>query len=128
MPLQRDEASTSWLDRTGQRWKLHVFFFLIALTIVSGVTFALAVNDIHLFEGATQLPLALLFMSLGLGSLVWLGTSIRCPSCHARAAWRVLRTAPSEAWLTTLVTIDACPVCTGEAAQPAAGGDRGQPA
>lgn len=47
----------------------------------------------------------------GFAALIWLATTIRCPKCGAKPAWRVMRTAPHRTWFTDFLGLDHCPSC-----------------
>ncbi len=107
-------ASSSWIARSGQTWKLYVFYALILATIVLIGMFIAAVNGMEIFPGVGQVGLAMLFVVGGFGALLWLANSIRCPQCGERVAWTIIRNSNAGAWLPDLLSMTACPGCGGE--------------
>ena len=105
----------SWIEATGQRWKLHVFFFLMAATFV--LLFALMLS---FGTGSESLPLTfgIAMIACALGAHLFVALGVRCPSCHARVGWLVL-SAMGARWLAQLWRGEVCPSC---GQTPATGG------
>lgn len=105
------DSSSSWISRSGQAWKLHVFYGSVVVTIALIAAFIASVNDIEVIPGVSELGLAILFIGSGLGGLCWLVYSIRCPGCGHRPVWPVLKQANAGSWLPTLLAMPECPSC-----------------
>ncbi len=69
-------ATRSWIVRTGQLWKLGLFYSIILLTLALIVTFIFAVNDYMVSDFAGRFELAVTFVFIGFLSLFWLCLSI----------------------------------------------------
>ena len=104
-------ASRSWIASTGQLWKLGLFYLMMLTTVLLIVAFILAVNGAMISDFAGRFELAISFILLGMGSLVWLCSSIRCPRCGSRPVWRMLRTVDVNTWLVKLHTMEHCSKC-----------------
>ncbi len=101
-----------WITRTGQFWKLRVFFlgmllagaFLITMIILWswGPTYRL-----YLWQGLASGA----FVTVGLSALAWFALSLRCTKCGGRVGWHLLRTQPVGKWMLTLLEIRSCPLC-----------------
>jgi hypothetical protein len=104
----------SWIDATGQRWKLHVFFALMAATFA--LIFALMIS---FGTGNAALPMAfgIAMIAFGLGAHLWVALGIQCASCHRRIGWLVL-SAMGTRWLAQLWRGEVCPSC-GDSGLPA---------
>lgn len=102
---------SSWIARSRQTWKMHVFYVFMVVTLSLIGVFIASVNDVQLIPGVGQFELAILFLVSGFGGLGWLGFAIRCPHCGHRPVWRTLQRADAGAWLPTLLEMTACPAC-----------------
>lgn len=107
----------TWLAATGQRWKLHVFFVLMAATF----TLVLALM-VSFGTGNEALPIVfgIAMIACAVGAHLWVALSIRCPSCDNRIGWLVL-SAMGARWLAQLWRGEVCPSCgnTPSRGQPA---------
>ena len=104
-----------WLKRSGQQWKLAVFYVLIGVSACVFALFIAAVNRREIIAGVGQVELALLSIALGALGMAWLIGSIRCARCNARPVATILRTASANRWLVTLQTLERCPRCHSDA-------------
>ena len=104
-------ASRSWIDGTGQLWKLGLFYSMLLTTLVLIVVFILAVNGYVASGRTVRIELAVTFALLGVSSLLWLCLSIRCPQCGNKPVWRMLKTVDFNTWLIKLHTMERCPEC-----------------
>ena len=101
----------SWLDRTGQMWKLYVF----ACGVIASCA---AVITLFISAAGSKPPYA----TLGAVSLLvtgatftWLFTSIRCRVCLRRPAWWLFRrTVISGNFVIPLIATQDCPICHDE--------------
>jgi hypothetical protein len=98
----------TWIEASGQRWKLDVFF--VGMTISASLWVV-----IWLWPSASDnvrfgvLPgLAAFF---GLLALVWFITSIRCSACRGRVGWYAVRRLEIKKWLHAVMFSLACPIC-----------------
>lgn len=105
---------SSWIARSGQTWKLHVFHGFMVVTLGLIGAFIASVNDVEVVPGVGQFALAMLFLVSGFGGLGWLLYAIRCPHCGHRPVWATLKSAGLAAWLPTLLAMTACPACDRE--------------
>jgi hypothetical protein len=62
-------------------------------------------------SGSAMLACALTGVVGVLGAFLWLALSLRCPACHVKVGWAVLRTAAAGQWLMALLALEACPAC-----------------
>lgn len=102
-----------WIKRSGQAWKLGVFYLFILLTLLLFVAFVMAVNDVRLVDELGTMELAFAFVGVGFTSLIWICFSVRCPRCGYKPVWNILRRSDVSTWLVTLHTLDRCPQCKG---------------
>ena len=102
---------TSWLHSTSQGWKLWVFTVLVFVTGCSLVFLVLNVNGVFGLETFSILKIAFSSVALGVGSLLWLGLSIRCPGCGGKVAWHFLHSRRHTSWWIDLVSTRTCPLC-----------------
>jgi len=105
-------SRVSFLERTGQRWK--VAFFAGAL-LTSGILLALMIWRANDSVSLPQIPGEDVFSLGGVGMAViafgWLWLSVRCPRCGARVAGIILKHEAATRWLRSLVEVAECPVC-----------------
>lgn len=104
-------ALRPWIVRTGQLWKLGLFYLMILTTVLLIVAFILAVNGTMISDFVGRFELAISFILLGIASLGWLCLSIRCPQCGNRPVWQMLRTVDANTWLVKLHTLERCSEC-----------------
>jgi len=97
----------AWLRRSGQAWKLVVFWGLFVLSAALFILFVLAANDV--VSGETEFSLSA--VATGFGSLAWLSLSVKCPTCGAHPVWHIIRNAPAGEWLTRVHNFETCPAC-----------------
>lgn len=102
---------SSWIARSGQKWKLHVFYSFVVATLGLIGAFIASVNDVEVVPGVGQFGLAMLFLVSGFGGLGWLVYAIRCPHCGHRPVWTTLKRADVGDWLNALLAMTACPSC-----------------
>lgn len=103
-------ATDSWLDVSGQRWKLRVFYALILAAAGILVAFVLKVNEVEWVPWGT-IPLAFALIFVGASALGWICLAVRCPRCGYRPVPTVLRQAPSSVWLAQVQQLTHCPRC-----------------
>ena len=103
------ERRSTWMARTGQRWKLYLFglFMLVSGCALAGVI--LLTQRPQRASGA--ISCAFVGIGFGLGAFLWLGLSVRCPKCKGKVGWRVLKTSSAGEWLMRLIAMDECPCC-----------------
>ena len=107
----------SWLAKSGQIWKLYILCVFLLITLALFGLFIASVNDAEIVPSigdVGQSVLFVLFMVGGLGSLLWLVYSIRCPQCGKKVAWSAIRDSKASAWLVALLSMTACPGCGDE--------------
>ncbi len=106
----------SFLESTGQQWKLNVALGTLAWGAVAG-----AVQ----FFGPRELavPASGAVLALGTIGLVLL-VRIRCPRCRKSLGFWAMRTQSFGKWQDALHTTEACPSCgyVPDSAPPATGG------
>src|SRR5271166_722790 len=100
-----------WIIATGQAWKLRVFYVLIVLTFILQTLFISSIRGINIVSSLSEKENAALFVTTGIGALLWLVLSIRCPACDALPVWTILREADASRWLLELRRSDRCAVC-----------------
>jgi len=98
----------SWIAATGQRWKLHVFFGAMFVTLLG--VFALFASVGTGSEARTWV-FFLGTIAVGVAGYLWIALSIRCPSCHRRIGWLVLSAMGTSQWLLQLWKGEVCPSC-----------------
>jgi hypothetical protein len=99
---------SSWIERTGQRWKLFVFLGLI---LPSG----LAIGCLF-FVPASALPgrgtaLRIWLVAISVAALTWFWVSLRCRTCRKSIGWWAFSTSNGVA---RLLGLDRCPICHDE--------------
>jgi hypothetical protein len=97
----------TWIEATGQRWKLHVFFALMAVTFV--LLFALMLS-FGTGDGNLPIIFGIAMIVFALGAHLWIALHIQCASCHRRIGWLVL-SAMGTRWLAQLWRGEVCPSC-----------------
>ena len=107
-------SNSSWIAKSGQMWKMHVFYGLLAGTIGLIGVFIAAVNGVQVLPGVGQFGLAVSFMLGGFATLLWLAYAIRCPHCGERAAWTTIKNSSAGTWLPDLLSMSVCPGCQDE--------------
>lgn len=110
--VKPDMASRSWITRSGQAWKLAVFYLLISTTVFLFLAFVMAVNNVEVLGLLSSMEFAFAFVGVGFASLIWICSSVRCPRCGHRPVWGILRHSAASTWLVTLHTLERCPRCT----------------
>jgi len=98
----------SLLERSNQRWKIHLFIGLMA--IGAGVT---------LFQGFLYTPLGKdLTMQLAVAGMVliavtfyWAGQNIVCPQCHLKLLYYAITKVGLGTWYVWLLNEEKCPKC-----------------
>ena len=110
----RGMADSSWIAKSGQMWKMHVFYGLMAATIGLIGVFIAAVNGVQVLPELGQFSLAMLFVGAAFAAFMWLGYSIRCPQCGERAAWSTIKKSNASEWLPDLLSLTVCPACHDE--------------
>src|SRR5262245_19477909 len=120
------DSMTTWLSATGQRWKLVVYGFLLALSAASVVLLILAFYDVGVARSVGVLRAALLVIVCGTVGMMWLCFAVRCRKCHGHPAWYLMRKAPIGRWIKTLISATQCPSC-GDRPQSAATTDEPAP-
>ena len=96
-----------WFRRTGQSWKLGVFWGLFLVGAALLILFVLSVNGVV----SGQVELSLSAVATMFAALAWLATSVKCPHCGARPVWHIIKTAPAGDWLTRVHCLKTCPIC-----------------
>jgi hypothetical protein len=100
-----EPPASSWLRRTGQRWKVRLFLFSVGTALGSLVMLLLRVRvDVM---GSVTPGLALIASLLG---FPWLILSVRCPVCRRRVISEVFRKNPAS-WVEALIAMQGCPYC-----------------
>ena len=104
-------SQNSWLVRSGQGWKITGFFLLVLITGISGILFYWRINHqsaINLIPSSGILDSITIFSTIFALILLW---SIRCPKCKRGVASYILRNESAGKWLTTLASLEECPLC-----------------
>lgn len=96
----------SYLRKSRQVWKLMTAMALMAIGLYLTVVLS---RDADSY----QRGLLCVFggLTLGLGAMIWLIVSVRCPRCHARLIWRAATTREARDWLGELLRSGTCPSC-----------------
>jgi hypothetical protein len=103
----------NWICRTGQRWKLVVFLFLMAVEFAMLAILTAQYNGrlTSLEHFVDKVSLALMFTAVGAIALLWLALVFRCPHCQANVGWYVMTKLPAATWFTIFLTLSSCPKC-----------------
>ena len=96
-----------WLSRTGQTWKLAIFW---VGTLSGFLLFVFMILDINR-GGELQIVFSLSGIAVTFGALLWLALSVRCRACGGRPAWWLVRRAPWSDWYVLLVYGERCLIC-----------------
>ena len=105
-----------WLEATGQVWKIHVFFALLAASILLTVPI-LDFARFSAFLPVSPVALGLLQMASFAGAMLWLAGSMVCQGCGGSFAWYFVTHGGLGTWLVRLRAAADCPHC-GEAPEP----------
>jgi hypothetical protein len=103
-------SPNSWIARTGQTWKLLVFYLLILATGGMLVGLIMVMNG-RTFDSLGKHEFILFFVLAGICSLAWLIVSVRCSLCGSRPVWGVIKNSEVDVWLLKLHTTKSCPTC-----------------
>src|SRR5690606_33899897 len=100
-------SANSYIRRSGQAWKIWLFFILLLTSAVSLVIgFTTSSGDPNRFTffvlGGT---------CIGIIAFVWLCISIRCKVCKTRLGWNAVSKASHNDWILRLFKGGKCPVC-----------------
>lgn len=101
----------SWLDSTGQRWKLITAFVLLIVALLVYVF-----DDAILTSNGWSAHLRVLPGAIALG---WIALSFRCELCGHKVGYLLARRAPITKFYRELTTSHVCPGC-GEASSSSA--------
>ena len=93
---------------TGQRWKLHVFWILLAAGFIFLTLFVVSAQDERI---PPSLFSATAFTASFLVAFVWLLRSLRCRHCGGRPAWWFVRHSAASGWFTSVIYMHECPIC-----------------
>jgi len=99
----------SWLERTGQGWKIKIFWLLIGATALLLLGAIVSANGVELPLGMTGL--ALLVPVGGFSALLWLCAGVVCKTCGAHPAWEIIKGATAGSWWIQIESLSACPKC-----------------
>ena len=107
----------TWIEASGQRWKLHVFFALMAVTFA--LLFALF-GSFGTGNGTLPIYFGIATAVTAIAAHLWVALSIQCASCQKRIGWLVLSAMGTSRWLVQLWRGEVCPSCgdSGSAASP----------
>jgi hypothetical protein len=112
-------GSMTWLDRTGQRWKVRALWLLIAVSLAAFLIAYLMLASAALSTDV-QAAAIMSATALGLSTFIWFLRAIRCPACGRRPAWALVRSQSIGLWLPKLLSATACPLCA-DAGRPPTG-------
>lgn len=94
-----------WIVSSGQRWKLMMFYALMApWGVVFGAMILFGVESVGIGLMLSTLALAVIGLSV-------LMLSIRCPDCRGNVGWFALSKRPIGQWLNVLRFSRQCPMC-----------------
>ena len=96
----------SIIRKTGQLWKIVVFF---VGTIVSWVGLIAAIAFLDSNEEA--FTLVIVFLMLGLCSMLFALIAVRCPVCNYHWVWVATSKINKSEWPTWLLRLEECPRC-----------------
>lgn len=97
----------SFLARTGQLWKLHTGFGLVAL----GLALMLATQAAGHATPDQVVAGVVVGVGSGLAGVILLFGFVRCPKCRERLLWTAASTGSTDRWLLSLLRQQACPAC-----------------
>lgn len=103
-------APNSWIAKTGQTWKVLVFYLLMITTVGMLGGFIMAMNG-RTFNSLGKHEFILFFVLAGMCALIWLIVSVRCSSCGSRPVYGIMNNSDVNAWLIKLHTVQSCPTC-----------------
>lgn len=103
--------SDSWIARSGQAWKIHVFWVAMSVTALVNALFIASVNGLEIIPGVGQGMFAMAMMGSGVCSGAWIIRAIRCRHCGHRPVWPILNRAPAAFWYVELMAMRECPAC-----------------
>jgi hypothetical protein len=100
---------TPWISRTGQGWKLNIFYGLVILLVIVTLSgFVPALNDTMFGDDDTRR-----FVNVVIGALAfsWLVLAFRCRRCGTRIGWWHVRNSAVSSWFTAFLNTAECPYC-----------------
>jgi hypothetical protein len=103
-------AQDNWFGRTGQRWKLRVFYLLLLVLVAVAGLSLLSFQGLLLVHYNVQI--GLLWSGCGVLALAWLALAFRCQNCQVRIGWWYLRSAEAKNWFTEFQQLQRCPACS----------------
>jgi hypothetical protein len=109
------DFESSWIVKTGQKWKLFVVGALSILTIMSLVVFILCINlensNGFIGTGVVRLYSRTIFLVIGITFLLCLFFLIKCPCCGKRPIWKIVNNGQFTDWIFRMITFSRCPIC-----------------
>lgn len=103
------------LERTGQRWKIHLFVGLFlagcAVTLLQGFLYAPLGREL-------TMQIAIAGVGLIIGSFIWSAQSVTCPECRLKLFVHAFRHQGFFAWFSWLLLLERCPGCGYGAVSP----------
>ena len=107
-------ATTWWVGRTGQIWKLGISL-LVAL-IAAGFFLAMVrnLNSPAAGDQDASVLFGLAFIGAGVALFAWLAVAIKCRRCGYGVVFKLMRRYSINEWHQKLTTATACPVCGDE--------------
>ena len=113
--MMRNQKKKTFIVESKQEWKL---WFLFILGVVELIVFILMISSIADPEyfvltryGIGELETRTVFLSLGLVFLYSLFFLIRCPRCHKRVIYKILKNSNFDEWFLAAVKMKHCPYC-----------------
>jgi energy-coupling factor transporter transmembrane protein EcfT len=106
---------SSWIVKTGQKWKLFFVGVLGIMTIMSLGIFILSINFENSYAfvgtGVGRLYSRTIFLVIGLSFLLCLFFLIKCPCCGKKPIWKIVNNGRSSDWIYRMITFSRCPNC-----------------
>jgi hypothetical protein len=111
--MSSEISHTNWIGRTGQKWKLCVFYFLIEAVFVGVIIFTAQYNGfLTSWERyIDKASLALTCLVIGIVATAWLAKAFRCPRCKTNIGKYVISKINVSTWLDTFLSLQECPNC-----------------
>ncbi len=109
------DNANSLIVKTGQLWKIKLFFALILSGFSAFILLLWNYNspndNIFSVLAVGTVELKTIFLVLILLSFVVLFLLIKCPNCKKRFTYRIVSTSGLNNWITEICNLEKCPCC-----------------
>jgi hypothetical protein len=104
------DSKKTWLEKTGQKWRLKSSVLLGLVTLFFSVRQLLAKPGRDTYEKGNW------FLIVGTLWLLWTFLAVRCRACSRSVSWWAIKNVAFAKWMSAIWNLERCPMCgdTGE--------------